>query len=136
MTLKSQQETDKPNSVFNAVIYLAWNVAAQVLAVYPKGQRATSTLSYSTLLRVRFVKPADYPTAGALLPHLSTFAEKNFGSLRFYDTIFKITLTGRYPARRSVEFGLSSNKNLSATASVSCQLCRVYHNKKKLSRIR
>ncbi len=44
------------------------------LALYPRGPRATSTLSYLSLLRVRFVKPADYPTAGALLPRLSTLA--------------------------------------------------------------
>ena len=38
----------------------------------PEGQRATSTLPYSVLLRMGFTKPAGLPTAGALLPHLST----------------------------------------------------------------
>ena len=38
----------------------------------PEGQRATSTLPYSVLLRMGFTKPAGLPTAGTLLPHLST----------------------------------------------------------------
>ena len=38
----------------------------------PEGQRAASTLPYSVLLQMGFTKPAGLPTAGALLPHLST----------------------------------------------------------------
>ena len=38
----------------------------------PEGQRATSTLPYSVLLRMGFTKPDGLPSAGALLPHLST----------------------------------------------------------------
>ena len=38
----------------------------------PEGQRAASTLPYSVLLRMGFTKPAGLPSAGALLPHLST----------------------------------------------------------------
>ena len=85
------------------------NVAAQVCATYPKGQRATSTLSYLVLLRVRFIKPNDYPFAGRLLPCLFILTEI-FGGFLFCDTVFKITLTGRYPARCSVESGLSSSE--------------------------
>lgn len=47
----------------------------------PEGQRATSTLPYSVLLRMGFTKPAGLPTAGALLPHLSTLTA---GNLRRY----------------------------------------------------
>ena len=85
------------------------NVAAQVCATYPKGQRATSTLSYLVLLRVRFIRLVRHRTTGRLLPCLFILTEK-FGGFLFCDTVFKITLTGRYPARCSVESGLSSSE--------------------------
>ena len=47
------------------------------LATYPEGQRATSTLPYLVLLRVRFIKPINYLTAGRLLPCLFILTEKN-----------------------------------------------------------
>ena len=87
------------------------NVAAQVCATYPKGQRATSTLSYLVLLRVRFIKLACCQTTGRLLPCLFILTVCDGGFL-FCDTVFKITLTGRYPARCSVESGLSSEVRL------------------------
>ena len=52
-------------------------------------------------------KPADYSTAGALLPHLSTLTD-DVGGLNFYGTVPEVTLAGRYPAHCPVELGLSS----------------------------
>ena len=47
-------------------------IALLLKRLYPEGQRATSTLPYSVLLRMGFTKLAGLPTTGALLPHLST----------------------------------------------------------------
>ena len=52
-------------------------------------------------------KPAGHPTAGALLPHLSTLTDL-IGGLNFYGTVPKVALAGRYPAHCPVELGLSS----------------------------
>ena len=52
-------------------------------------------------------KPAGHPTAGALLPHLSTLTDQ-IGGLNFYGTVPEVTLAGRYPAHCPVELGLSS----------------------------
>ena len=103
------------------------NVAAQVCATYPKGQRATSTLSYLVLLRVRFIRLACYQTTGRLLPCLFILTEK-IGGFLFCDTVFKITLTGRYPARCSVESGLSSGDESPATAFRARQQSEFYHH--------
>ena len=63
-------------------------------------------------------KPADYSTAGALLPHLSTLTDQ-IGGLNFYGTVPKVTLAGRYPAHCPVELGLSSPIKTDAIVSVS-----------------
>ena len=65
-------------------------------------------------------KPAGHPTAGALLPHLSTLTDQ-IGGLNFYGTVPKVTLAGRYPAHCPVELGLSSciAKTIQAIVSVS-----------------
>ena len=62
--------------LYNGSHLSSLNVAAQVVATYPKGQRATSTLSYLVLLRVRFVRLADYSTTGRLLPCRFILTEK------------------------------------------------------------
>ena len=49
----------------------------------PEGQRATSTLPYSVLLRMGFTKPAGLPTAGALLPHRFSFSPACAGEFTF-----------------------------------------------------
>ena len=54
-----------------------------------------------------FPKPAGHPTAGALLPHLSTLTDQ-IGGLNFYGTVPKVALAGRYPAHCPAELGLSS----------------------------
>ena len=63
-------------------------------------------------------KPAGHPTAGALLPHLSTLTD-NVGGLNFYGTVPEVTLAGRYPAHCPVELGLSSPVETDAIVSVS-----------------
>ena len=63
-------------------------------------------------------KPAGHPTAGALLPHLSTLTD-DVGGLNFYGTVPEVTLAGRYPAHCPVELGLSSPIEMDAIVSVS-----------------
>ena len=63
-------------------------------------------------------KPAGHPTAGALLPHLSTLTDQ-IGGLNFYSTVPKVTLAGGYPAHCPVELGLSSPMQMDAIVSVS-----------------
>ena len=52
-------------------------------------------------------KPAGHPTAGALLPHLSTLTVIHGGFL-FYGTFPRVAPAGCYPAYCPVELGLSS----------------------------
>ena len=86
----------------------------------PEGQRATSTLPYSVLLRMGFTKPAGLPTAGALLPHLSTLAGGGASRLRRFISValFLRSLWAgvtRYPC--PVEPGLSSSAGFRLAAA-------------------
>ena len=92
-----------------AIIYLRRVLPRGSSDLTRKVPRAASSLPYSVLLRVGFVKPASRLAAGALLPHLSTLAPPRRGGFRFYDTFPRVTPAGRYPARCPVEPGLSSN---------------------------
>ncbi len=69
--------------------------------------------SYLVLLQMGFTRPAGHPAAGELLPHHFTLTRRYDASPRqavcFCGTFLQVTLTGRYPASCSVEFGLSSN---------------------------
>jgi len=60
-----------------------------------------------------FTRPAGHPAAGELLPHHFTLTRRSdvcmSQAVCFCGTFLQVTLTGRYPASRSVEFGLSSN---------------------------
>ena len=73
----------------------------------------------STLLRAGFTRPAGHPAAGGLLPHHFTVAPLPRLCL-FCGTLLRVTPTGRYPAPCSVEPGLSSNGEPSATVWPAC----------------
>lgn len=55
-----------------------------------------------------FTKPVGLPTAGVLLPHLSTLTVL-YGGFLFYGTFPKVTLARRYLASCPMELGLSSS---------------------------
>ena len=66
-----------------------------------------------------FTRPTDRPAAGELLPHHFTLtcssgtnfcAKKVEQAVCFCGTFLEVTLTGRYPAFCSTEFGLSSDQ--------------------------
>ena len=72
-------------------------------------------------------KPAGHPTAGALLPHLSTLTD-DVGGLNFYGTVPEVTLAGRYPAHCPMELGLSSSAETQTRLSWSLiPTGRLYH---------
>ena len=86
-------------------------VAAAPQATYPREGRATLSPSYSVLLRAGFAEPAGRPAAGALLPHLFSFASDpgSGGRLLFCGTFPGVAPAGRYPAPCPAELGLSSD---------------------------
>ena len=72
------------------IIYLRRRLPGGCSDSTRKVPRAASSLPYLVLLRVGFVKPASRPTAGALLPHLSTLTDESAVS-------FSMTLSRRSP---------------------------------------
>jgi len=66
-----------------AIISLRFRLLGTSSGVYPRGQRAASTLSYLALLQMGFTKPARHRAAGGLLHHRFSFGRlPSFDKLR------------------------------------------------------
>ncbi len=82
------------------VICLGRGLPRASCGLYPKGQRATSTPSYSALLPMGFTQPPHLCEAGGLLHHRFSFASSEASAKEDSRFLFCGTFRGIAPPRR------------------------------------
>jgi hypothetical protein len=74
------------------IIYLGTELLRFSCGHYPRGQRAASTLSYSTLLQMGFARPVCHHTAGSLLHHRFSSGTRFAACAVFFSVALSLSL--------------------------------------------